>query len=138
VAVTAGISLTSTQNRTRGNRKKATMDTSALDRLVAAHRYGSALIMLFDYDGTLAPIVEHAKLTTLPPRNPAGVGTANATRERRHRILRARTLDDLKAMLALPVYISPERMAGVDLCGTRIKHRTPIKCCLDGSPSCTS
>jgi trehalose 6-phosphate phosphatase len=72
------------------------------DRLLAAYRGGRPLVLLFDYDGTLVPIVEH----------PSQAQLAAGTRQLLERlaghprlavgILSGRMLDDLKAMVGLP------------------------------------
>jgi trehalose 6-phosphate phosphatase len=38
-----------------------------LDRLASAYRDGRSLALLFDFDGTLAPLVTHPDLATCPP-----------------------------------------------------------------------
>ena len=37
----------------------APVATAILERLAAAHRRGDRLVLVFDYDGTLTPLVAH-------------------------------------------------------------------------------
>lgn len=73
-----------------------------LDRLAAAYQDGRSLALLFDFDGTLSPLVTHPELATCPP----------ATRDLLDRftdlprvlvgIISGRALADVKSKLALP------------------------------------
>ncbi len=74
---------------------------SAREKLLAAHRRGGRLALLFDYDGTLAPLVARPRLARLG-------GAARrvlkrlAARPRVHvGILSGRTIEDLKEMVGL-------------------------------------
>jgi trehalose-phosphatase len=73
-----------------------------LDRLCDAYRYGSSLVLLFDYDGTLTPIVEHPRLAVLD-RKTRRLLASLADRPRVHvGILSGRGLDELKSLVRLP------------------------------------
>jgi trehalose-phosphatase len=73
-----------------------------LDRLAAAYHEGQSLALLFDFDGTLAPLVTHPELATCPP----------ATRDLLARladqprvlvgIISGRALANVKSKIALP------------------------------------
>jgi len=77
------------------------LDT-AVAELVARYRGGTALVLLFDYDGTLAPLAAHPTLA----RVPTGTRRALATLARRPRVtvgvVSSRGLADVERMLGLP------------------------------------
>jgi trehalose 6-phosphate phosphatase len=73
-----------------------------LERFVSTHRAGGRLSLLFDYDGTLTPIVEHPSLARLEQRTRSllqglarvpGVGVG---------IISGRGLTDLRHLVGLP------------------------------------
>jgi trehalose 6-phosphate phosphatase len=100
-----------------------------LDRLCAAYRHGDPLVLLFDYDGTLTPIVEHPRLavldhvvrqtlTSLADRPRVAVG-----------VLSGRQLSDLKARMQLSglylagtIYLAGTGGLELELRGTYIEH----------------
>jgi trehalose-phosphatase len=91
------------------------------DRLLAAYRGGRPLVLLFDYDGTLVPIVEH------PSQAQLAAGTRSLLeRLARHPrlavgILSGRMLDDLKTMVGLPgLYYAGNSGLELELDGARI------------------
>ena len=43
------------------------MITFISQKLAAAYRSGHRLVLLFDYDGTLTPLVDHPRLAHLDP-----------------------------------------------------------------------
>jgi trehalose-6-phosphatase len=45
----------------------APVAATILERLTAAHRRGGRLVLVFDYDGTLTPLVAHPRLAHLDP-----------------------------------------------------------------------
>ena len=99
------------------------MMQEALDQLVSAYRHDSPLILLFDYDGTLTPIVERPELATLSPDARQVLARLAQHANVEIGVLSARTLDDLKAMLALPgLYLAGTGGLELDLRGTRIEH----------------
>lgn len=74
-----------------------------LDRLHDAYRHGSSLVLLFDYDGTLTPIVEDPRLAVLDNETKRLLGSL-ADRPRVHiGILSRRELDELKSLVQLPM-----------------------------------
>ena len=94
-----------------------------LDGLCAAYRHGSTLVLLFDYDGTLTPIVEHPRLAVLD-RDTRRLLASLADRPRVSLgILSGRQLDELKAFVGLPgLCLAGTGGLELDLCGTRIEH----------------
>lgn len=91
--------------------------------LTAAYNHGQWLLLLFDYDGTLTPIVSH----------PSQAGLHPATRRilknlaRRPRIavgvISGREIDDLKSMVGLRrIYYAGTAGLELDLCGTQVTH----------------
>ncbi len=96
---------------------------SIVDNLMAAYRAGRHLILLFDYDGTLVPIVDHPRLAKLD-RPGRRLLERLAGKPRLHvGIISGRQLDELKEMLCLSALC----FAGtggleLDLEGTRLVH----------------
>jgi trehalose 6-phosphate phosphatase len=97
--------------------------TMKIARLLEAHRSGQPLILLFDYDGTLVPIIQHPALAKLPQQ----------TRTLLHRlaeqpgvtvgILSGRRIDDLKDMVAVPgICYSGVSGMELELDGVQIAH----------------
>ena len=72
-------------------------------------------MLLFDYDGTLTPIVEHPRLAMLICTTPAACWHGLAKRPRVEvGVLSGRALDDLKSLLGLPgLYSGRNRRAGI-------------------------
>jgi trehalose-phosphatase len=75
---------------------------SALDRLVSAHRSGRTLALLFDYDGTLVPIVEHPSLAVLAPEIRMVLQQLVRVPRVVVGILSGRSLDDLETTVGIP------------------------------------
>jgi trehalose 6-phosphate phosphatase len=95
----------------------------ALDQLISAYSHGSTLILLFDYDGTLTPIVEHPMLAILAPGTRQVLARLKDRANAQIGILSGRTIADLQTMLALPgLYLAGTSGLELDLCGTRIEH----------------
>jgi trehalose 6-phosphate phosphatase len=76
-----------------------------LQRLAAAYRAGSALALLFDYDGTLAPIVTHPALAECPSGTLQILSRFADLPRVRVGIISSRELADLKTMVHLPKLI---------------------------------
>lgn len=94
-----------------------------LTQLLSAHRHGSDLILLFDYDGTLAPIVPHPRLARLDPHTRRLLRRL-AARPRVHLgILSGRALDDLKQMVRLRrICYAGNSGLEMELCGVQFVH----------------
>lgn len=74
----------------------------ALDRLRWPHCHGGSLVLLFDYDGTLTPIVDHPQLAVLDPEMRRLLRSL-AARPRVHvGILSGRRLDELRSFVDVP------------------------------------
>jgi trehalose-phosphatase len=94
-----------------------------IERLAAAYQAGSRLALLFDYDGTLTPIVASPSLAVLDPRTrralshlaqQPGVGVG---------IVSGRGLVDLRHLVALPdLYYAGTAGLELDLRGRRLTH----------------
>jgi trehalose 6-phosphate phosphatase len=92
-------------------------------RLVSAHRSGSRLALLFDYDGTLTPIVEHPSLAWLEPGTRQLLQRLASTRDVGVAILSGRGLCDLRHLVALPdLYYAGIGGLELDLLGTPVTH----------------
>jgi trehalose-phosphatase len=93
------------------------------EKLAAAYHLGSRLALLFDYDGTLTPIVASPALAVLDQRtreilnhlaSRSGVGVG---------ILSGRGLVDLRHLVALPgLYYAGTSGLDLDLRGKRVTH----------------
>ena len=94
-----------------------------LHQLRDAYGRGGSLALLFDYDGTLTPIVEHPRLATLDDRT-GRLLAALADRPRiRVGILSGRKLDELKSLVPLHgLYFSGTGGMELDLRGRRLNH----------------
>lgn len=94
-----------------------------LDQLCEAYRQGAGLILLFDYDGTLAPIVDNPRravmdcdtrllLESLYERQRVSLG-----------VLSGRQLEELKTLVRIPgLYLAGTGGLELDLRGIRIEH----------------
>ncbi|MCE5301787.1 MAG: trehalose-phosphatase [Planctomycetaceae bacterium] len=93
------------------------------DRMCQSHRRGSSLILLFDYDGTLTPIVEQPSLAVLD-RHTRQLLANLVERPRVHvGILSSRELADLQPLVAIPgLYMAGNGGLELDLQGLRIVH----------------
>ncbi|MDG4553449.1 MAG: trehalose-phosphatase [Candidatus Competibacter sp.] len=72
-----------------------------LDTLTAAHRRGQRLVLVFDYDGTLTPLVAHPRLAVLDPAPRAVLARLAATPRVTVGVVSGRGLDDLIGMVGL-------------------------------------
>jgi trehalose 6-phosphate phosphatase len=94
-----------------------------LERLCDAYCHGSSLVLLFDYDGTLTPIVEHPRLAVLD-RKTRRLLAHLADRPRvQVGILSGRSLDELKSLVRLPgICLAGTGGMEIELRGYRIIH----------------
>jgi trehalose 6-phosphate phosphatase len=94
-----------------------------LDQLLAAYRRASPLVLLFDYDGTLTPIVEHPGQAVLDLKTRRLLANL-ADRPRIHLgIISGRELDELKSLVHLPgLYFAGTGGLELELRGFRIIH----------------
>ncbi len=97
--------------------------TEITRRLRAVHHGGGALTLLFDYDGTLVPLVSHPRLAGLPSAT-RHVLKQLAAWDRVHvGILSGRRLDDLREMVRLDgLLLSGSTGLEFDLGGTLFAH----------------
>jgi trehalose-phosphatase len=96
---------------------------AVLDRLHDAYRHGNSLVLLFDYDGTLTPIVDHPQMAVLD-RQTTRLLASLAGRPRVHvGILSGRALDELKSLVQLPgLYFAGTGGLELELRKLRILH----------------
>ena len=73
-----------------------------LERLATAYRTGSTLALLFDYDGTLAPLVTHPALAQCPASTLQLLADLAELPRVHVGIISGRALADLKSMVTLP------------------------------------
>jgi trehalose-phosphatase len=97
--------------------------TEVTERLATAYQKGSRLALLFDYDGTLTPIVSSPVLAVLDQRT-RGVLNHLASQPRVGvGILSGRGLVDLRHLVALPgLYYAGTSGLDLDLRGKRVTH----------------
>jgi trehalose-phosphatase len=94
-----------------------------LAKLTNAYRHGTQLAFLFDYDGTLVPIVEHPSWAVMPPQ------TRDVLRHLAKRpriflgIISGRKLEELRALVAIEnIYYAGTTGLEIDLRGNTILH----------------
>ncbi|MCB1823729.1 MAG: trehalose-phosphatase [Candidatus Competibacteraceae bacterium] len=73
-----------------------------LEKLTTAHRRGQRLVLIFDYDGTLTPLVAHPRLAVLDPASREVLARLAATPRVTVGVVSGRGLDDLIGMVGLP------------------------------------
>ncbi len=94
---------------------------SALNDLVLAHAAGRQLALLFDYDGTLTPLVARPERAVLSHRTRSVLAGLNRSPRVRVGILSGRSLDDLTPLVRLPgLYYAGHGGLEIDLRGSRI------------------
>src|SRR5262249_9743352 len=92
-------------------------------RLASARRTRGPLALLFDYDGTLTPIVERPSLALLEPCTRALLGRLAQTAGVSVGIISGRNLTDLRHLVGLPgLYYAGTGGLELDLKGTRLTH----------------
>lgn len=98
------------------------------DRLCTAYRQGSGLILLFDYDGTLTPIVEHPQLAVLNRGTRRLLARlANHARVSLG-ILSGRQLEELQRLVCVPnLCLAGTGGLELNLRGTRIEHPQALR-----------
>jgi trehalose-phosphatase len=93
------------------------------ERLVTAYRTGSRLALLFDYDGTLTPLVEHPALAVLDPGTRALLRSLACRPGVAVGVFSGRGLAELRHLVALPgLYYAGTGGLELDLRGTRVTH----------------
>lgn len=75
--------------------------STILERLLAAHRRGERLVLVFDYDGTLTPLVAHPRLAQLDPTLRDVLARLAAIPRVTVGVVSGRGLDDLIGMVGL-------------------------------------
>ncbi len=94
-----------------------------LDDLCEAYRQGGSLVLLFDYDGTLTPIVAHPSLAVLDGETRRRLAALADRPGIYLGILSGRELDELKSLVQLPgIYLAGTGGMELDLRGHRIVH----------------
>jgi trehalose-phosphatase len=100
------------------------LQSSLCERLVNGYRLGHRLVLLFDYDGTLVPIVSHPELAVLDRRGRRLLSSLARLPRVTVGIVSGRALDDLEGMVGLEdVYYAGVTGMEVELVGgTRFRH----------------
>ena len=91
--------------------------------LAGAYRSGRPLALLFDYDGTLTPIVPHPSQARLPAGNRKLLAALADLPDVFVGVLSGRALDDVRGMVALSgLYYAGTAGMELDLLGLRVEH----------------
>ncbi|HZT79377.1 MAG TPA: trehalose-phosphatase [Gemmataceae bacterium] len=92
-------------------------------RLLSAYRAGWRLALLFDYDGTLTPVVGHPDLARLAPATRRLLRRLARLPRAAVGVLSGRGLDDLRGKVGLPgLYYAGVCGLELDLRGRRLTH----------------
>jgi trehalose-phosphatase len=83
-----------------------------MERLLGAYRAGRTLALLFDYDGTLVPIVQHPALARLPAETRALLEELSGQPHLIVGVLSGRRIEDLKERVGLPLTLPSPPAAG--------------------------
>jgi trehalose-phosphatase len=75
---------------------------NGFDRLAGAHREGRSLALMFDFDGTLAPLVTHPDLAVCPQDTLDLLAAFSALPRVLVGVISGRALADLKSKISLP------------------------------------
>lgn len=94
-----------------------------LERLVAAYRCGQSVVVLFDNDGTLAPITSHSSLAVLTPELRDFLICLAAIPRVAIGVVTGRALAELTRFVGIPgpCYAGSGGMQ-LDLCGQSLRH----------------
>jgi trehalose 6-phosphate phosphatase len=99
------------------------MVQTVVNTLLAAYQHGGKLALLFDYDGTLTPIVEHPSEAILPPARKELLARLAQEPRILLGLLSGRSLDDLKNLVGLRnVYYAGTGGFELDLLDRRVVH----------------
>ncbi|MGD0652885.1 MAG: trehalose-phosphatase [Thermoguttaceae bacterium] len=94
-----------------------------IDALTATYNHGQRLLLLFDYDGTLTPIVSHPRLAGLHPETRRILKNLACRPRIAIGIISGREIDDLKSMVGLRnIYYAGTSGLELNLCGTQVTH----------------
>jgi trehalose 6-phosphate phosphatase len=94
-----------------------------LDRMCMAYRRGCPLVLLFDYDGTLTPIVERPEMAVLDDKTKRLLAELSERLNVHVGVLSGRGIDELQSLVPLPhLYFAGTSGMEVELHGNRIVH----------------
>ena len=94
-----------------------------LDRIAAEYGRGRPLALLFDYDGTVTPIVRHPSLARLSPRTKKQLGRLASLPDVGVGVISGRTLSDLRSIVGLEgMYYAGSGGMDIDRLGNRIRY----------------
>lgn len=96
--------------------------------LIAANHSGEKLVLLFDYDGTLTPIVEHPWLAKLAPRTRQLLGQLAALPGVHVGILSSRRIEEIEQLIGIrKLFYSGHSGIEVKLKDTTVVHPAALK-----------
>lgn len=96
---------------------------SAFANILERYRSGTELVLLFDYDGTLVPIVDHPRLAVIPAETRQILTELAAAPLIQLGVLSGRHLADLKQLVGIPgLYFAGTSGLELDFAGIRIRH----------------
>jgi trehalose 6-phosphate phosphatase len=94
-----------------------------VNRVAEQYASGRPLAMLFDYDGTLTPLVRHPSLAHLPPGTRQTIRRLTGLPDVRVGVISGRALGDVQEMVGLDgVYYAGSGGLEVDLLGTKDRY----------------
>lgn len=94
-----------------------------VDRVAAEYGRGRPLALLFDYDGTLTPIVRHPSLARLTPRTRTQLGRLADLPNVGIGVISGRALDDVRSKVGLDgVYYAGSGGLEIDLLGEKEQY----------------
>jgi len=97
-----------------------------IERIVIEHRTGRPIALLFDYDGTLTPIVRHPSLAILPERTRRLLLQLAAIPKISLGVVSGRSLDEVRNFVGLPnVYYCGSGGLELDLMGELERYCVP-------------
>lgn len=97
--------------------------TDWVDRIATSYRRGRPLAVLFDYDGTLTPIVRHPSLARLSPRTREQLGRLADLPDVGVGVISGRALEDVRSMVGLDgVYYAGSGGLEIDLLGEEERY----------------
>jgi trehalose 6-phosphate phosphatase len=96
--------------------------------LIAANHTGEKLVLLFDYDGTLTPIVEHPWLAKLAPRTRELLSQLAGLPRVHVGVLSSRRIEEIEQLVGIPnLFYSGHSGIEVKLAGATTVHPTALR-----------
>ncbi|HEY1186427.1 MAG TPA: trehalose-phosphatase [Gemmata sp.] len=99
-----------------------------IEAATGAYQAGRQIVFLFDYDGTLTPIVRHPSLAALPAHTRELLISFTRVPDVSVAVVSGRALEDVRNMVAIPgVYFAGCGGMELDLLGTSLTHPDALR-----------